>query len=96
MNVIRRLHSLTRDPDDWPRRCARPEDLSKSSLDSQDVRFMIATRSPQQIFEVGLLSYQSEKNPCEHGRVGVVVRFLRSDLFVNTREYRHVSRISRE
>jgi hypothetical protein len=57
---------------------------------------MIATYSPRQILEVGLLSYHSEKNPCEPGRVPTLVRSLRSDLFVNYREYGHVSRISRE
>jgi hypothetical protein len=72
------------------------EALSKSSQDSQDVRFMIAAYSPQQILEVGLLNYHSEKNPSVHEPVGVVVRSLRSDLFVNCREYGHFSRTSGE
>jgi hypothetical protein len=56
---------------------------------------MIATYSPRQIFEVGLLNYLSEKNPCENGRVRILVLSLQSDLFVNYRDYGHVSRISR-
>jgi hypothetical protein len=57
---------------------------------------MIATYSPLQILEVELLSYHSEKNPCENGRVSVLVLSLQSELFVNYRDYGHVSRISRE
>jgi hypothetical protein len=56
---------------------------------------MIGTHSPQQILETGLLSYHPEKDPSSHQPAGVVVRSLWSDLFVNYREYGHVSRISR-
>jgi hypothetical protein len=34
VEVSRRLHSLTRDRDAWPRWCGRPKALSKSSQDS--------------------------------------------------------------
>jgi hypothetical protein len=57
---------------------------------------MIATYSPRQVPEVGLLSYHSEKKPREHGRIGVQLHSLQSDLFGNWREYGHVSRISTE
>jgi hypothetical protein len=57
---------------------------------------MIATRSPHQILEVGLLSYHSEKNPREHGQMGIKRHSLQSDFFGKRRKYGHVLRIWKE
>jgi hypothetical protein len=57
---------------------------------------MIATYSPRQILEVGLLSYHSEKTPRENGRVRIVVLFSPVRLVRELSRIRHVSRISRE
>jgi hypothetical protein len=60
----------------WPRRQAW---RAKSSPDSRNVRFVIATRSPDRVLKVGLLASRSEKKLKEYPGLGRVVRSLQSD-----------------